>query len=348
MMPIQQAIMTVDELAYAYGKPEGRASFKNAAEDFCVQENLSFTPSGKGTHAFLYIEKKDINTQWLARQLARFANVPVKEIGYAGLKDRKSVSRQWFSVNLEVTDEPEWNSFELYGAKILSRTYHKKKLKRGSIKNNHFEILLRDIQQKDISHIKHRLGLIQSTGVPNYFSYQRFGHKHNNLQRAIAWFSGQQTIKKRDEKSIILSAARSMVFNVILSTRISKVGWNVLLDGEVMNINNTRSIFNIDTIGEDIKVRFERGEIHPTAALWGRGQLQSKMQVLEMEQQVSADWAFWCQALENRGLSQDRRAIRLIPQDLTFKLQENNLLLYFCLPAGCYATSVLRELVNTG
>lgn len=341
-----QTIMTVDELAYVYGKPESRAKFKTTAEDFFVQEKLSFEPSGTGTHVYLYIEKKDLNTQWLARQLARFAHVAVKEIGYAGLKDRNSVSRQWFSVNLEVTDEPDWDAFELEGASILLRTYHKKKLKRGTIRHNRFDILLRDIQQKDISDIKHRLTLIQQTGVPNYFAYQRFGHHHNNLHRAIGWFSGQQKISKRDEKSLILSAARSMVFNIALSNRISRVGWNRLLDGEVMNINHTRSIFNLQKIEVDIKARFEKGEIHPTAPLWGKGQLPSQMQVLAMEQQLSADWSFWCQALENRGLSQERRAIRLIPENFTFRLQENNLLLSFCLPPGCYATSLLRELVS--
>lgn len=341
-----QAIKTVDELAYVYGKPQGRANFKARAEDFFVQEKLSFEPSGTGTHVYLYIEKKDLNTQWLARQLARFAHVAVKEIGYAGLKDRNSVSRQWFSLNLEVTEEPDWNCFELDGAKILLRSYHKKKLKRGSIRYNRFEILLRDIQQKDLSDIKHRLRLIQRTGVPNYFAHQRFGHHHNNLHRAIAWFSGQQKLNKRDEKSLVLSAARSMVYNIALSNRIAKAGWNRLLDGEVMNINTSRSIFSLGIIEEDIKVRFEKGEIHPTAPLWGKGQLQSQMQVLTMEQQLSADWSFWCQALEKRGLKQERRAIRLIPEDFTYKLQDNNLLLSFCLPSGCYATAVLREIVQ--
>ncbi len=337
--------MRVEDLAYAYGRPETQARFKTIAEDFLVQEELSFTPANNGTHAYLYIEKKDLNTQWLAKQLARFANVASKEIGYAGLKDRKSVSQQWFSVNLEVTMEPEWDAFKLQGAKILSKTYHQKKLKRGTVKYNHFEILLRDIRSKNSSDIKQRLELIEHEGVPNYFSLQRFGHEHNNLHQAIAWFSGQKKIHKRDDKSLILSAVRSMLFNIALTNRISSVGWNNLLEGEVMNINNSHSIFNLQAIEEDIRHRYEKGDIHPTAPLWGKGKPQSQLQLLDIEQRLSADWSFWCQALENRGLKQQRRAIRVVPQDLVYKFDEHNLYLSFNLPAGSYATSVLRELV---
>ena len=137
-----------------------------------------------------------------------------------------------------------------------------------------------------------------------------------------------------------------MIFNIALADRISAVGWGVLLDGEVMIMDNSRSIFKLHGIDETIRARFKKGEIHPTAPLWGKGQLQSQKQVQTLEEQLQNDWMFWCQALEEKGLKQERRAIRLIPHDLRFDFRGSNLYLSFSLPAGAYATAVLREVVQ--
>ncbi|MCU7800636.1 MAG: tRNA pseudouridine(13) synthase TruD [gamma proteobacterium symbiont of Lucinoma myriamae] len=127
-------VFKVEELAYVQNAPQGSAKFKTNTADFIVRETLSFEPEGEGTHAYLYIEKTNTNTEWLARQLARFVGVEAKEIGYAGLKDRNAVTSQWFSINLEITDEPDWDEFQLEGVKILKRTLHRKKLKNEPIK----------------------------------------------------------------------------------------------------------------------------------------------------------------------------------------------------------------------
>ena len=344
----QYPIIKVEDLAYVHGKPEALAIFKQSSADFVVREILSFEPAGEGTHAFLYIKKTDTNTDWLIRQLARFAGVEAKNIGYAGLKDRNAVTYQWLSVNLEGIEEPDWDEFNVIGCEIVKKTYHRKKLKRGAIKHNQFQIVLRDIDQKYYKNINDRLEQIKISGVPNYFAQQRFGHSYNNLSRAIAWFRDGRKIKKRAERSIILSAARSMVFNAMLSQRINLCPWNNLLEGDVMMLNGTHSIFLAEFIDDELLRRFTQADIHPTIALWGRGQLSSALQLLAIEQTESEKLSAWCRGLENQGLKQERRAARLFPESFSAEHSDGqqNIILEFSLPAGSYATAVLREIVQ--
>lgn len=360
-------IIKVEDLLYAHGEhsslqekgPQGRAKFKSNASDFIVREQLSFEPEGEGTHVYLYIEKTNTNTEWLARQLARFVGVASKEIGYAGLKDRNAVTSQWFSVNLEIIEEePDWDDFQLDGVKILKKTLHRKKLKRGAIKHNEFAIVLRDAVDVTQEELKNTIKRIQLSGVPNYFAQQRFGHGYNNLTRAARWFHGSQKVKKRADKSILLSAARSMVFNQILSQRIQSIGWNELVDGDIMMLSGTHSIFSAAEIDDEIKQRFYQGDIHPTAPLWGRGELNSGKQLLVLEQEVADTLSKWCDGLEKQGLQQERRAARLFPDKLSIKFAEESseiadsersmkkISLSFFLPTGAYATAVLREIIQ--
>ncbi len=361
-------IIKVEDLAYVFTKPEAFVEFKQSSEDFIVREILSFEPEGEGTHAFLYIKKTDTNTEWLIRQLARFAGVEAKNIGYAGLKDRNAVTYQWLSVNLEGIDEPDWETFDVTGCEIIKQTYHRRKLKRGSIKHNQFHIVLRELDVKYYDDISKKVEQIKHTGVPNYFAQQRFGHSYNNLSRAISWFRDGKKIKKRAERSIILSAARSMVFNQMLSQRIVQVGWNTLLEGDVMMLNGTHSVFLAESIDEGLLKRFAENDIHPTTALWGRGKLTSSKQLLVMEQAIAESLSNWCQGLENQGLKQERRASRLFPENLSISnegfssvedsnpvegshsvedsFKKLNVSLSFSLPSGSYATAVLREIVQ--
>jgi len=339
-------IVKVEDLSYVYGQPEGIAQFKLNSTDFIVREVLSFEPEGKGTHAFLYIEKINTNTEWLIRQLARFAGVEARNIGYAGLKDRNAVTYQWLSVNLEGIEEPDWDDFDVPACKIIKKTYHRKKLKRGTIKYNHFQIVLRGIEQKYCSDMDLRIHQIKHSGVPNYFAQQRFGHDYNNLLRAITWFKDGRKIKKRVERGMVLSAARSMVFNQMLSQRIKTTGWLKLLTGEVMMLNGTHSVFSADVIDDDILDRFAQNDIHPSSVLWGKGALSSTQQLLMLEQEISENLSGWCRGLEEQGLKQARRAARLLPEDLSINHAPGQSILSFSLPSGCYATTLLREIIQ--
>jgi len=335
-------------LAYAFEKPKSKAVFKHIADDFIVKEQLPFQPDGTGTHVFLWIEKTSLNTMFVIELLAKFSGLAAKHIGYAGLKDKHAITSQWFSINLEGLSEPNWTEFSHPGVKIKKITYHKKKLKIGSVAANEFTIVLRNIEPLNTDEIENRLEKISHYGAPNYFGPQRFGINNQNISKAADWFSGKIKINQRAQKSIILSAARSFLFNQLLSQRISQYGWHQLISGEVMMLNGSHSIFTVpDAADNEIQSRFDKQDIHPTLSLWGKGELMSQSELEILENSSLEQFPDWCQSLENKGLKKERRVMRILPQQLQYEwIKNDQLQLRFSLPKGCYATSILRELVE--
>jgi len=331
----------------AHANPDAllcRAKIRQQAADFQVNECIPFEPQGQGGHVMLLIEKIGSNSDWLAKQLARFAGVADVAIGYAGMKDRHAVTTQWFSINLEGYDEPDWTLFDADNCRIKRVTRHNKKLKRGVLTGNFFHLTLRDIEGARAIW-EQSLDTVKRAGVPNYFAEQRFGHHYGNLDKAQRWMVEGKKPKQRQQRSIVLSAARSWLFNLVLSERIMQNNWTKQLSGDVMQLAGTRaSYFEADDNDDSIQSRLEQFDIHPTGPLWGRGQALTHSASLELETAVLNDWTDWQQGLERVGLKQERRALRLHPEQLEWSYEDTNLHLSFFLPAGSYATAVLREL----
>ncbi len=183
------------------------ARIRSCPEDFRVDEELGFSPDGEGEHSLLHIRKRNRNTDQIARQLARHAGVRARDVSYCGLKDRVAVTSQWFSVWLPGKADPDWSTMEEEGLQILEQSRHRRKLQRGALQCNRFEIVLREIQgaQEDV---EKRLSLIKAQGVPNYFGEQRFGRDGGNLLAAQTMFEGKR-IKDRFLRGLYLSSARS-------------------------------------------------------------------------------------------------------------------------------------------
>jgi tRNA pseudouridine13 synthase len=190
--------------------------------------------------------------------------------------------------------------------------------------------------------------MIAELGVPNYFAEQRCGHYGNNLKKAEQWFSEGTEPKKRNQRSIIISAARSWLFNLVLAERIHQDNWNQMLAGDVMLLAGTRASYFVAATKDNVlEQRIKEMDIHPTGPLWGKGEAISKGETLDLEQSVLAAWHDWQQQLEKLGLTQERRALRLFPQDFKWQfINETSLLLEFELGPGSYATAVLRELAE--
>ena len=154
----------------ALGLPLLQAVIRSEPSDFRVKEELAIDLSDDGEHDFLWIEKTSANTQWVADALARHAKVSSRDVGFAGLKDRHAITRQWFSVRRPGRDGTDWSLFSADGVVILEQRQHRRKLKRGAHKGNSFEIVLRGEgieSQQDA--VNKRLARIQTDGVPNYF-----------------------------------------------------------------------------------------------------------------------------------------------------------------------------------
>ncbi len=281
--------------------------FRTVAEDFQVTEILGFAPDGDGEHLLLRVRKTNENTRWIAHQLAEHYAVGEESVGYCGMKDRRAVAMQWFSVHLPgktVTAEPA-----IPGCEVLESARNRRKLKPGMHAGNQFVITLRGegAVQDDING---RLEAIARRGVPNYFGEQRFGRDGNNLLEVSKIVASPNPRFKGRRGGLYLSAARSWLFNQVLASQVVSDQWQQIADGP----------------------------------LWGRGRSKVDQQLAEVEAEILAPWQDWCLALEHSGLSQERRALVLQPQDFSWQWQDSNLVLSFTLLPGGYATAILREL----
>jgi tRNA pseudouridine13 synthase len=331
----------------AHGDPLAPAKLKTLPQDFIVEETLAFPLSGQGEHLYLYIRKTNANTEWVSKQLARQLRVAPRDIGYAGLKDRHAVTSQWFSLPGKDISSDKLTALQIDGVEICKVEAHDRKLRKGAIKHNRFTICLRDISVES-SLLQERLARIAQRGVPNYFDEQRFGRQRGNLLAAQRMF--QRTLKpSRFQRGIYLSAARAWVFNQILARRISLHTWNSAMAGDVFWLDGTKRFFTPDTIDEDIRVRLAQGDIHPTGAMWGEGELQSHAEAAELEWAVANQWTVFAEGLIAARLTQDRRPLRVLPRQMSHSVASGSgtLTLSFALPAGSYATAVIRELVQT-
>ena len=341
-----------DQFNRAYVPLGISAGFKSFPEDFIVDEQLPFELSGEGEHAWLHIQKRDCNTDWVAKALAKIAGVRSRCVGYAGLKDRHGLTSQWFSVHMPGMPDPDWMQIESVpgeegNIKLLEARRHSRKLRRGALKENRFSIRLRDLKDGDdlAAVIKQRCQLIAERGVPNYFGQQRFGHGMANLSAAAYMFSNDDLRLPRHKKSIYLSASRSWIFNRVLSQRVAQDVWDTKIPGDVFMLAGKTACF-WDDGSTDLDERIKNKEIHPTALLWGEGELRTQAQAAELENRMVNENPVFKQGLCKFKVQQMRRSLRLVPTNMTWQLQNDDLLLSFDLPSGCYATMVLRELLN--
>jgi len=337
---------------FLLGPPTVRGVLRAEPEDFRVDEIPLITPSGEGNHLWLEVEKRGANTSWVAAQLARAAGISARDVGFAGMKDRRAVTRQWFSVALQEAENVEFTDWRISGVRILRGVRHDRKLRRGALRGNRFEIRLRALSggpDGAVDRLPERVEYLRQTGVPNYFGPQRFGRGGANLTRGLAWLQRGGRIK-RSERSLFLSAVRSGLFNRVLGERVRRGDWNRLLDGEVAMLDGSHSSFECRLPDADLERRCAEFDLHPSGPLPGRPgrALQAAFEAGEVESQALAGCGEVVAALANAGVEADRRSLRVRPQGLEAELGDGELRLAFQLPAGAYATALLRELVLTG
>ena len=317
---------------------------RSCPSDFQVIENLGFEFSGSGEHEYLWVEKTGSNTEWVARQIARHAGVRAADVGYSGMKDRHAITRQWFSV--PGRGDTDWASFAAEGVAILDTGRHHRKLRRGAHKSNAFRIALRSPEAGGTQQlIEARLAAVAARGVPNYFGPQRFGHAGANLDLARRLFAGARL--KRDKRSIAISAARSFLFNEILSARVADGSWERILPGEMVNLDGSGSVFRADAVDETIERRVADLDVHPTGTLWGLRREISQGAIDALERNATDACEDLRTGLERLSVTVAHRPLRLRVGDLSWEIEDDALWLEFTLPAGGFATAVLREIATT-
>lgn len=293
------------------------ARCKVRPEDFEVSELPAVTPAGAGEHLLVRVEKVDLTTTDAARALAAYFGVDAGSVGYAGLKDKRAVARQWFSVpTREGVDDGR--ELPVAGGRltVLASDRHERKLRPGQLLGNAFRIRLRAL---DGEGWRDALPRLASAGAPNYFGPQRFGR--DNFERARSWLPERRRRRvSRFRQGLYLSVLRSYLFNEVLAVRVREQSWEQPVCGDVV----------------------ESG--WPTGPLWGRGRSAATGRAARLEEAALAELADIRDGLEHAGLGQERRPLGLRPRELAWEVEPAGaLLLGFTLPPGAYATSLLRE-----
>jgi len=294
--------------------PSLPALLKASPEDFEVRERLGVQPSGEGEHLFLELEKTEIGTPELARMLADAHGLDHVDVGYAGMKDKRAVTSQWFSLRgaLALDDSVE----AISGVRVLNQTRHRQKLRRGELEANDFRIRLRSVDPLQGLAAARTLAEI---GAPNYFGEQRFGW--DNLDKAAEWL-GQRRRRRvsRFKQGLYLSVLRSFLFNTVLGHRVEAGNWNQPMDGDCLDAGG-----------------------RPTGPLWGRGRSETDALAAVLEEAALTPHRELLQGLEYAGLNQARRSFVLQPEDFSCTEFADGIELAFSLKPGEYATSLLMD-----
>lgn len=335
--------------ARAWGAPLGTGKLRSTPEDFVVDEILGFAAGGEGPHALLRVRKRGANTEWVARELARAVGCKPFDVGFAGLKDRHAVTTQHFTVPRGRREAAEFVGLSGDGYEVLEAAAHQRKLPRGALAGNRFVIVVRELDA-DPAMLRERIGQIATAGVPNYFGPQRFGREAGNLQgvldAAAALASGSRGRSRRHDQGFVLSAARSLVFNAVLSRRVAEGSWHRLIEGDVANLDGRGSVFPVEAIDATLDQRCAAQEIHPTGPLPGSGEPLVRGPIETLERDVMAQFPEAMTLIASERLNAERRPLRIRVRDLQYDHAPGELTLRFALDAGSFATTVLREIID--
>jgi tRNA pseudouridine13 synthase len=313
--------------------------------DFEVEEIPAYEPAGAGDHLFLWIEKTDLGAEYFIRQVARRLGITNGEVGTAGLKDRRAVARQWVSV--PGTCEAALPQLEGNGIHVLRVSRHANKLKPGHLRGNRFRILIRDVGPAvDPTPILDR---IREHGLPNFYGPQRFGRDGETAALGMSLLKGEPAkVRNPFLRKLALSAAQSLLFNEYLAHRLNDGLLRTVLPGDVMAKWPAGGMFTAEDVSVE-QSRFDRRETVTAGPMFGRKTFPAKGVAAEREAAVLASAGLGSSSFNAFGklLQGTRRHNIVYVDELSCVREERGLRLWFTLPAGSYATVLLREVMKT-
>jgi len=324
---------------------------KSVPEDFVVEEIPAFALTGQGSHLYLLVEKRDLSHEQMLRHIAKSLRIPRGDVGTAGMKDRRAVTRQFVSV--PAACEPLLPSLETDGLRVLSATRHPTKLKTGKLKGNRFSILLRDAPENAAELAKPIGERLLAVGFPNYFGSQRFGIDDETLSLGLRLLRGETQprdlpgARRKFLLRLSLSSVQSWLFNRCLAERIEAGDAARIIPGDVLQVCASGGLFVSEEPGID-QQRLDAGEVAVTGPMFGPkmklplGEPFQREQAVLQQLQLSLD-AF---ARFPKLTSGTRRPYLVRPESLMITEEADGLHFEFALPAGAYATELLREFVK--
>jgi tRNA pseudouridine13 synthase len=324
--------------------------FKESPDDFEVEEIPAYLPSGEGEHVYLYVEKRGVATPDAAKRVSRHLGLPEGAVSWAGLKDKQALTRQWMSVAARPGAETELSTFVDPEVKLLQVTRHRNKLKGGHLHGNRFKIRLAGV--KDVGAAKAVLSVLKERGLPNYFGAQRFGASGTNAARGKAILlkaaAGGRRGRPDFERKMLLSAYQSELFNRVLSRRLEAGLFSKVRQGDVLKKHESGGEFVCAEPLVD-QPRMDAFEVSPTGPMYGPSMRPAEGEVQADELKVLTEEGLTIESFAAGGGETDgtRRFLRVGLPDVALEERGTDLWLAFSLPAGCYATVVLAELLKS-
>ena len=310
-------------------------------EDFRVDEEPLYPPSGEGGHTFVRVEKRLRTTEAVARDLAAAAGVRSGDVGYAGRKDRVAVTTQWFSVPGLAPDVAL--ALALPDARVLEAARHPHKLRTGQLRGNRFALRLHGASEEALARARERLAELVRRGLPNRFGDQRFGRGGDNAERARRLCAGTLRVRDRREARFLVSAWQAEVFNAVLAAR--PLPLDELEEGDLAMRHDSGGAFRVDDPACE-RERALRFEISPTGPIFGPRMTWPGAAVAARERAVMEAHGLDPDALRLPGVRARgaRRALRVRPEVARLEREGDAVLLAFALPTGSYATVLVAEL----
>ena len=325
-------------------------SVKMEPEDFVVEEIPLYPFSGDGDYLYLWVEKRDMGAGFFLKQLAARLDISTREIGLAGLKDRRAVTRQWVSVPASAASRV--GNLQGDGLRLLDMTRHRNKLRAGHLKGNRFFIRIRQIQPNAEVILSRLVERLRTVGLPNYYGWQRFGRQGDTLSRGLELLRcGPRSAVARTTspflRRLALSALQAALFNVYLTRRRGDDLARRIVAGDVLCRYLSSRWFRAEQVAVE-QARFDRREIMITGPMFGRKMFRPTGEAARREAQVLDGAGLASEHFQGWGslLAGSRRPLWVYVNDLETRLDGSDLWLQFTLPAGCYATVLLRELTH--
>ena len=324
--------------------------FKASPADFEVEEIPLYSPGGEGPHLYLWIEKTGVPADKAVRRVGKHFGCKPRDVGQAGNKDARAVTRQWLSV---LDERGKWDPSTLTdldlgdGLRVLKASRHRNRLKTGHLRGNLFRIIIRDVSEGAEANARAALDLLSTQGMANFYGPQRFGGGDNIRDGLAILAGGSQERTPPWKRRLLASAVQSWIFNRVLQQRIARGDLHKILDGDVCIKKESGGRFEAEDLAAE-QVRFEAGEIVHTGPMVGH----------KARLAVRAAGAHEAEALGEAGvepqdfkvfgrLARGARRENLIHLEAAEVVStQEGLQVRFALPKGSYATVVLDEIMK--
>lgn len=321
-------------------------------DDFWVDEEPAYLPSGAGDHIYVHIEKRGLTTRHAAGAIARALSINERDIGIAGMKDRHAVTRQWLSLPPPLTPEVV-RVLAIDGIAILEVSRHTNKLRTGHVRANRFRLVVRGVVDGAADLASRVLArLAEPPGAPNWYGEQRFGRDGDNAVKGRELVTGARK-PGRDKKldRLLVSSLQSELFNTWLRARIDDGLYRRVLAGDVLHKKNG-GMFTCEDPDTD-EARLLAGELVVTGPMFGDSMRRAGEGTLAAERELSI---LTGAGLEPGSFARVRQLAEGTRRDATIEVaatevvptgEPSTLEVAFTLPGGAYATAVMREVMKT-